>query len=76
MLIDKIFIHSLIHTQDSGSLPQTSDMENFAAASRSRCHQLVNVVDNVVVDGRVVDDTYATIDESWLFTTSRSTVTL
>ena len=38
-----------------GTLSQTPDLENFATASR--CQQA----------RRRVDDTYTTIDESWLF---------
>jgi len=49
---------------------RTPDLDNFAAASRSRCRQ--NSSSSTV---EFVDDTYTTIDESWLFTTSRSTVT-
>jgi len=52
-----------------GTLSQTPDSENIAAASRSRCQQNSSTVE-------LVDDTNTTIDESWLFTTSRSTVTL
>jgi len=49
---------------------RTPDLDNFAAASRSRCQQ--NSSSSTV---EFADDTYTTIDESWLFTTSRSTVT-
>ena len=56
----------------SETLSQTPDLENFATASRSRCHQ--NSTSSSTVE--FVDDTYTTVDESWLFTTSRSTVTL
>ena len=48
---------------------QTADLENFATGSRSRCQQ------NSSSTVELVDDTCTTIDESWLFTASRSTVT-
>ena len=48
---------------------QTADYENFATASRSCCQQNSSMVE-------LVDDTYTTVDESWLFTTCRSSVTL
>jgi len=54
------------------TLSHTPDLANFAAATRSRCQQ--NSSSSSTVE--LVDDTYRTIDESWLFTTSRSTVTL
>jgi len=41
----------------------------FCATSRSHCQQNSSTVEPV-------DDTYTTVDESWLFTTSRSAVTL
>ena len=55
----------------SGTLSQTSDLENFATASLSSCqrHSSSSTVE-------LVDDTYTTVDEWWLFTSSRSTVTL
>ena len=44
-------------------------------ASRSRCqHQQSSSSSSSTV--KLVDDTYTTVDELWLFTTSRSTVTL
>jgi len=55
-----------------GTLSQTLDLENFATASRSRCQQHSSSSSTV----EFVDDTYSTIDESWLFSTSRSIVTL
>ena len=55
-----------------GTLSQTLDLENFATASRSRCQQHSSSSSTV----EFVDDTYTTIDESWLFSTSRSIVTL
>ena len=55
-----------------GTLSQTLDLDNFATASRSRCQQHSSSSSTV----EFVDDTYTTIDESWLFSTSRSIVTL
>jgi len=49
---------------------RTSTMD---AASRSRCQQNSSSSSSMV---EFVDDTYTTIDESWMFTTSRSSVTL
>ena len=40
----------------SGNLSQTLDIENFAAASRSRCQQ----ISSLTVE--LVDDTYTTVD--------------
>ena len=57
----------------SGALSQTSDLQNFATASRSRCQQNSSSSPSTV---EFVDDTYTTVDESWLFTTNRSNVTL
>jgi len=50
----------------SGTLSQTLDLENFAMASQSHCRQNSSTVE-------LVDDTCTTVDESWLFTTRRST---
>ena len=44
----EICVSPKISVLPSGTLSQTSDLENFATASRSRCQQLVVVVD----DGR------------------------
>jgi len=57
------------------TLSPTPELENFAAASRSRCQQHSSSSSSTTVE--LVDDTYAVapINESWLFTTSRSTVT-
>jgi len=55
-----------------GTLSRTSDLENFATASRSRCQQHSSSSSTV----ELVGDTFTTVDESWLFTTSRSTATL
>ena len=44
-------------------------LRNIPTASRSRCQQNSSTVESV-------GDTYTTVDESWLFTTSRSAVTL
>ena len=56
----------------SGTLSQTLDSENFATASRSRCQRHSSSSSTV----ELVDDIYTTVDESWLFTTGRSAVTL
>jgi len=57
----------------SGTLSQTPDLKNCATASRSHRQQNSSSSSSTV---ELVDDTYRTIDESWLFTTRRSTVTL
>jgi len=71
----KTWVSPKIWTLPSGTYPnskiQTPDSENFATTSRLRCQQ--NSSSSSTVE--LVDDTYTTIDESWLFTTSRSTVT-
>jgi len=51
------------------TLSETLYLENFATACRSRCQQNSSTAE-------LVHDTYTTVDESWLFTTRRSTVTL
>jgi len=48
--------------------------QNFITACRSRCQQHSSSSSSSTVE--FVDDTYTTVDESWLFTTSRSTVIL
>ena len=63
---------SKIRILPSGTLFQTPHSENFATARRSRCQQHSSSSSSTV---EFVDDTYTTIDESWLFTTSQSTVT-
>ena len=68
----EIGVSPKIKVLPSGTLSQTPDVENFATASRSRCQQ--NSSSSSTVE--LVDDTYTTVDESLLFTTSRSTVTL
>jgi len=50
----------------------TPNLKNFAT-SRSRCQQNSSLSSSTV---ELVDDTCVTIDESWLFTASRSAVTL
>jgi len=63
---------SKIRVLPSRALSETSQSENFPAASLSRCQQ--NSSSSTV---ELVDNTYTTIDdESWLFTTCRPTVTL
>jgi len=67
------FVYPRIRVLPSGNLSRTPDFENFATASKSRCQQNLLSPSSVV---ELVDDTYMTVDESWLFTTSRLTVTL
>ena len=69
----KIRISPKIRVLPCGTLSRTSDLENFTTASRWRCQQNSSSSSSTV---ELVDDTYTTIDKSWLFTTSRSTVTL
>ena len=69
----EICVSPRIRVLPSGNLSRTPDFENFAAASKSRCQQNLLSPSSVV---ELVDDTYMTVDESWLFTTSRLTVTL
>jgi len=52
-------------------MSQTLDLENSATARQLRFQQILS---SLTVE--FVDDTYMTILESWLFTTSRPTVTL
>jgi len=52
----------------SGTLSQTPDLEKISPRQNSSSSSSSTV--------ELVDDTYTTIDESWLFTTSRRTVTL
>jgi len=56
-----------------GLRPKLWTLKKFATASRSRCQQHSSSSSSMV---ELVDDIYTTVDESWLFTTSRSTVTL
>jgi len=53
--------------------PELQTQENFATASRSRCQQHSSSSSSTV---ELVDDTHTTVDESWLLSASRSTVTL
>jgi len=68
----EIWVSPKIRALSTGTLSQTPDLENVAAARRSRCQQ--HSLSSSTVES--VDDTYTTINESWLFTTNRSTVTL
>ena len=68
----KIWVSPKTGVLPSGTLSKTPDLENFATASRSRCQQNSSSSSSTV---EFVDDIYTTDDESWLFTTSRSTVT-
>jgi len=70
----KIWVSPKIRVLPSGTLFQTPYLENFATASRSRCQLNSSSSSSSTVE--LVDATYATTDESWLFTTSRSTVTI
>ena len=57
----------------SGTLPQTPDLENFATSVAClSCCQQISLLSTV----KFLDETCVPIDESWLFTTSLSTVTL
>ena len=58
-----------------GLCPKLWTLKNFATASRSRCQQHSSSSSSSSTV-ELVDDIYTTVDESWLFTTSRSTVTL
>jgi len=69
----EIWVSPKIRVLPSVTLSQTPDLENFATASRSRCQQHSSSSSSTV---EPVDDTYTTIDESWLFTTSRSAVSV
>jgi len=71
-VVSKPMVSEKLRILPSGTLSQTPDFENFATISRSCCQQ--NSSSSSTVE--LVDDTYTTIDESWLFITSRSTVTL
>ena len=55
-----------------GTSSQTPGLENLATASRSRCQRSSSSSSTV----ELVDDTYMTIDESWLFSTSRTNVSV
>jgi len=69
----EIWVSPKIRVLPSRTLSQIPDVENFATASRSRRQQNSSSSSSTV---EFVDDTYTTVDESWLFTTRRSTVTL
>jgi len=66
----EISVSPKIRVLPSETLFHTPDLENFSTASRSRCQQHSSST------VEFVDDTYTTVDESWLFTTSRSTALL
>jgi len=68
----EIWVSPKIRVFPSGTLSQTPDFENFATTSRSRCQQHSSSSSTV----ELVDDAYTSVDELWLFTASRSTVTL
>ena len=68
-----IWVSPKIGVLPSGTLSQTPDFDNFATARRSRCQQNSSSSSSTV---ELVDDICTTVDESWLFTASRSTVTL
>jgi len=71
-VVSKPMVSEKLRILPSGTLSQTPDFENFATISRSCCQQ--NSSSSSTVE--FADNTYTTIDESWLFITSRSTVTL
>ena len=60
-----------IRILSSVTMSQTPDLENSATARQLRFQQILS---SLTVE--FVDDTYMTILESWLFTTSWPTVTL
>jgi len=68
-LLRKNWVSPKIGVLLPGTLSHTPDIENFATASRSRCRKNSSSSSSSTVE--LVDDTYTTIDESWLFTTSR-----
>jgi len=70
---EKILVSPRIGVLPSGTLSETLNLENFATASRSHCQQNLSSSSSSTVE--LVDDTYTTVDESWLFSTSRSNVT-
>ena len=70
---EKILVSPRIRVLPSGTLSETLNLENFATASRSHCQQNSSSSSSSTVE--LVDDTYTTVDESWLFSTSRSNVT-
>ena len=67
-LLRKNWVSPKIGVLLPGTLSHTPDIENFATASRSRCRKNSSSSSSTV---ELVDDTYTTVDESWLFTTSR-----
>ena len=68
----KIPVTVKIRVLPSGNLPRkTVDLKNFAMTSRCHCQQYSPLLSSTVD----LDDTYTTVDESWLFTASQSTVT-
>ena len=70
---EEISVSPKIRVLYAETLSHTPDLENFSvAASRSRCEPDSSSSSTV----ELVDDTCTSVDESWLFTTSRSTVTL
>ena len=66
----EMWVSPKITVRPCGTLSQTPDLENFATPSRSRCQQ--NLSSSSTVE--LVDDTYTTIDESWLFKPTASTI--
>ena len=69
----EIWVSPKITELFSGTLYKIPDSENFVKASRSRCQQNSLSSSSTV---ELADEIYTTIDESWLFTTSRPTATL
>ena len=68
LCFQEMWVSSKIRYLPPGTLSPTLDFKNFATASQQHCQQNSSTVE-------LVDDTYTTVDESWLFTTRRSTVT-
>ena len=65
----EISVSPKITVLPSGTLPQNSRLKNF-------CHGKSITLSTLLAVDKPVHDTYNTINESWLFTTNRSTATL
>ena len=61
---EEIWVSPKIRVLPSGALSQTPDLENLAAASRSRCQQ--NSSSSSTVE--LVDDTHMTTESHFIFT--------
>jgi len=65
----EISVSPKITVLPSGTLPRNSRLKKF-------CHGKSITLSTLLAVDKPVDDTYTTINESWLFTTNRSTATL